>query len=107
MLLLSALFMASYVVQHRKDFTQDFNNVVNGNGIVSTGLTLGDGITQPKTYWVHYGPINLSSTRLELNNADVKIIGNIIFNQNDASIDQMLENERIIKKFETDTIFIE
>lgn len=108
MLLLSALFMASYVVQQRKDFTQDFISTANGeNGRVSTGYSFGNGINSIRAYGVYNGNIDLSSTRLELNNADVVIRGTIIFNSNDASIEQMLDNGRIIKILETDNIALE
>lgn len=92
----------------RYDFTQDFISTANGeNGRVSTGYSFGNGVDDVRLYGIYNGNIDLSCIRLETNNADVKINGTIIFNSQEVTIDQMLENERIIKKFETDTIFIE
>ena len=98
--------MLAYINQpERKDFTADFLKTVNGeNGRVSTGHSLGNGVNGERTFWIHNGPIDLSCTRLELNNADVKLNGTILFNSQEVSIDEMIAIGRIIIKCECDTI---
>lgn len=98
--------MLAYVNQPvRKDFTADFLKTANGeDGRVSTGHSLGNGINGARTFWIYNGNLDLSCVRLELNNADVKLNGTILFNSQEVSIDEMIEIERIIKLCECDTI---
>jgi hypothetical protein len=104
-MLITLFMLVSMDQSERKDFTADFLKTVNGeDGRVSTGHSLGDGLEGERTYWIHDGPINLSCTRLELNNADVVINGSILFNSQEVSIDEMIEIGRIIKILESDTI---
>lgn len=90
------------------DFTSDFLKTVNGeDGRNSTGHSLGNGINGQRTFWIHYGPIDLSFTRLETNNADVLLNDGILFNGNEVTIEEMIEIGRIIKRQEDDEINFE